>query len=520
MLDINLKKQLEAYLANLTRPIELHLSADDSSKGIELANLANEITILSNKITLHRVENDRRQLLTIVNPENNSQISFAGIPMGHEFTSLVLALLHSGGHPIKLDADVIDQIRTLEGSFKFETFISLSCQNCPDVVQAINIMAAINPNITNVMIDGALYQDEVNARNIMAVPSVYLNGEVFSQGRISLKDILARIDTDSVKKQADKISAKEEFDVLVVGGGPAGASAAIYAARKGLRTGIVADKFGGQVSETVGIENFISVKATEGPKLVANLEEHVKDYDVDIMDGQRASRLINGRNFQLELESGAQLSSKTVLIATGARWREMNVPGEQEYRGKGVAYCPHCDGPLFKGKRVAVIGGGNSGIEAAIDLAGIVEHVTVLEFDSKLRADEVLQTKANSMGNIDIITQAQTTEVVGDGARVQGLNYTNRATGETHHIELAGIFVQIGLVPNTEWIKDGILMNSRGEIVVDNKGQTSIPGVFAAGDVTDSAYKQIIIAMGSGANASLGAFDYMIRLEEPLVDAA
>ncbi len=520
MLDINIKKQLETYLANLTRPIELHLSADDSNKGKELANLANEITALSDKITLQRVESDRPQLLTIVNPDNNSQISFAGIPMGHKFTSLVLALLHTGGHPIKLDAEVIEQVRRLEGSFKFETFISLSCQNCPDVVQAINMMAAINPNITNVMIDGALYQDEVNARNIMAVPSVYLNGEVFSQGRISLKDILTRIDTGSAQKQADKISAKEEFDVLIVGGGPAGASAAIYAARKGLKTGIIADKFGGQVSETVGIENFISVKATEGPKLVANLEEHVKEYDVDIMDGQRASRLVKGRNFQLELESGALLTSKTVLIATGARWREMNVPGEQEYRGKGVAYCPHCDGPLFKGKRVAVIGGGNSGIEAAIDLAGIVEHVTVLEFDTKLRADEVLQAKANSMGNINIITQAQTTEVIGDGTRVQGLNYKNRATGETHYVELAGIFVQIGLVPNTEWLKDDVLVNNRGEIIVDNKGQTSIPAAFAAGDVTDSAFKQIIIAMGSGANASLGAFDYMIRLEEPLEDAA
>ncbi len=368
------------------------------------------------------------------------------------------------------------------------------------------MMAAINPNITNVMIDGSLFQTEVFERDILAVPSVYLNGKVFAQGRISLTEILNKLDTGAAARQAEVIAEKEAFDVLVVGGGPAGASAAIYAARKGLRTGIVADKFGGQVAETVGIENFISVKATEGPKLVANLEAHVHEYDVDIMDNQRALSLKSGELFELELENGAKLRSKTVLLATGARWREMNVPGEQEYRGKGVAYCPHCDGPLFKGKSVAVIGGGNSGIEAAIDLANIVEHVTVLEFDTNLRADEVLQRKAASMGNIKIITQAMTTEVVGDGKRVNGLNYTDRATGESHHLELAGIFVQIGLVPNSEWLKETISLTERGEIIVDGKGETSLPGAFAAGDVTNSAYKQIIIAMGSGATASLGAF--------------
>ncbi|MEI8613426.1 alkyl hydroperoxide reductase subunit F [Shewanella sp. PP-He15 brown] len=511
MLDANLKNQLQTYLQNLKRPVELVVSADESKKSQELKSLAQDIVSLSSLVSLKETQGERTLAMTVINPQLNTQISFAGLPMGHEFTSLVLALLHTGGHPIKLSDDIIEQIRNLPGKYAFETYVSLTCQNCPDVVQALNMMAAINPNITNVMIDGALFQDEVASRNIMAVPSVYLNGEVFAAGRISIGEILNKLDTNAASRKADEINEKAPFEVLVVGGGPAGAAAAIYAARKGLRTGIVADKFGGQVAETVGIENFISVKATEGPKLVANLEAHVRDYEVDIMDNQKAVSLSTDGLLELELASGAKLRSRTVLLATGARWREMNVPGEKEYRGKGVAYCPHCDGPLFKGKRVAVIGGGNSGIEAAIDLANIVEHVTVLEFDKTLRADDVLQRKAASMGNIKIITQAMTTEVTGDGTRVNGLNYTDRATGESHHVALAGIFVQIGLVPNTEWLKGVVELTPRGEIIVDARGQTSIPGVFAAGDVTDTPFKQIIIAMGSGASASLGAFDYLIR---------
>ncbi|MCS6152191.1 alkyl hydroperoxide reductase subunit F [Shewanella baltica] len=511
MLDANLKNQLQTYLQNLKRPVELVVSADESKKSQELKSLANDIVSLSSLVSLKETQGERTPAMTVINPGSNTQISFAGLPMGHEFTSLVLALLHTGGHSIKLSDEIIEQIRNLPGKYAFETYVSLTCQNCPDVVQALNMMAAINPNITNVMIDGALFQDEVASRNIMAVPSVYLNGEVFAAGRISIGEILNKLDTNAASRKADEINEKAPFEVLVVGGGPAGAAAAIYAARKGLRTGIVADKFGGQVAETVGIENFISVKATEGPKLVANLEAHVRDYEVDIMDNQKAVKLASDGLFELELASGAKLRSRTVLLATGARWREMNVPGEKEYRGKGVAYCPHCDGPLFKGKRVAVIGGGNSGIEAAIDLANIVEHVTVLEFDKTLRADDVLQRKAASMGNIKIITQAMTTEVTGDGTRVNGLNYTDRATGESHHVALAGIFVQIGLVPNTEWLKGVVELTPRGEIIVDARGQTSIPGVFAAGDVTDTPFKQIIIAMGSGASASLGAFDYLIR---------
>ncbi|QDE29940.1 alkyl hydroperoxide reductase subunit F [Shewanella polaris] len=514
MLDANVKNQLKTYLQNLKRPVELVVSADDSNKGKELTSLAQDIVDSSDLVSVTYQQDQRTPSMSVINPQAATNITFAGLPMGHEFTSLVLALLHSGGHPIKLDADIIEQIRQLPGEFHFETYISLSCQTCPEVIQALNMMAAINPNITNVMIDGALFQQEVSDRNIMSVPSVFLNGEAFSVGAISVVEVLNKLDKNAAGRQAEQLNQKSVFDMLVVGGGPAGAAAAIYSARKGLNTGIVADKFGGQVAETVGIENFISVSKTEGPKLVANLEAHVNDYDVDIMQNQRALSLAKNGLFDVTLESGATLSSKTIVLATGARWREMNVPGEQEYRGKGVAYCPHCDGPLFKGKRVAVIGGGNSGIEAAIDLANIVEHVTVLEFDSKLRADEVLQRKAKSMGNITIITQAMTTEVQGDGTRVTSLTYTDRATGDNHKVELAGIFVQIGLVPNTEWLKGVVDMTPRGEIIVDERGQTSIPGVFAAGDVTNTPFKQIIIAMGSGATASLGAFDYLIRHSE------
>lgn len=520
MLDTNVKNQLKTYLQNLKHPVELVVSTDDSKKSAELKSLVQDIVDSSALVSSIEAKGLRTPSMTVINPELATSITFAGLPMGHEFTSLVLALLHSGGHPIKLDADTIEQIRSLPGEYHFETYVSLSCQTCPEVIQALNMMAAINPNITNVMIDGALFQQEVEQRNILSVPSVYLNGESFSVGAISVVEVLNKLDKNAGSRKAEQLNQKSAFDVLVVGGGPAGASAAIYAARKGLITGIVAEKFGGQVAETVGIENFISVSKTEGPKLVANLENHVKDYDVDVMENQKVVKLASNGLFDVELANGASLQSKTVLLATGARWREMNVPGEKEYRGKGVAYCPHCDGPLFKGKRVAVIGGGNSGIEAAIDLANIVEHVTVLEFDSILRADEVLQRKAKSMGNITIITQAQTTKVNGDGSRVTGLTYTNRQTGESHEVTLAGIFVQIGLVPNTEWLKGIVDLTPRGEIIVDARGQTSIPGVFAAGDVTNTPYKQIIIAMGSGATASLGAFDYLIRHSDIDIDTA
>lgn len=513
MLDATLKTQLQAYLTKVTRPVEIVASLDDGENSRQMRELLQEIASLSTQVTL--VERDdgaeRKPSFRITRPGENIGIRFAAIPLGHEFTSLVLALLQVGGHPPKVSDEVLEQIRKLEGDFNFVTYISLSCQNCPEVVQSLNLMALINPKIRHETVDGSLFQDEVTLLQIMAVPTVMLNGQEFGQGRMELEQILAKVDVGAESRAAAKIAAKEAFDVLVVGGGPAGAAAAVYAARKGIRTGVVTERFGGQVLDTLAIENFISVKETEGPRLAAALEEHVKQYDVDIINLQRAEALVPGDLIEIKLASGASLKSKTVILSTGARWRDMNVPGETEYRTKGVTYCPHCDGPLFKGKAVAVIGGGNSGVEAAIDLAGVVSHVTLLEFDSKLRADAVLVRKLESLPNVKIIVSAQTTEVNGDGQKVTGLTYKDRVSGEMHQVALAGIFVQIGLLPNTQWLKGTVELSPRGEIIVDDHGRTSVPGVFAAGDVTTVPYKQIIIAMGEGAKASLSAFDHLIR---------
>jgi len=526
MLDANLKQQLQAYLTRLTQPVEIVATLDDSAPAQEMRALLEDVASLSSLITL-----ERREAVTGGEPAVRAPsfsvnrvgaemgIRFAGIPMGHEFTSLVLALLQAGGHPPKVEAATIEQIEALDGDYEFETYISLSCQNCPEVVQALNLMAVLNPRVRSTMIDGALFQAEVEARQIMAVPSVYLNGQPFAQGRMTVEEILARLDTGAATRQAEKLKDKAPFDVLVVGGGPAGASAAIYAARKGIRTAVVADRFGGQVLDTMAIENFISVQETEGPKLAAALENHVRSYDVDVMNLQRAEGLLPADQdglLTVRLASGVALRSRAVILSTGARWREMNVPGEREYRGRGVAYCPHCDGPLFKGKRVAVIGGGNSGAEAAIDLAGIVAHVTLIEFDGRLRADEVLQRKLRSLPNVRVVVSAQTTEVHGAGGKVNALSYKDRGTGEIHRLDLEGVFVQIGLLPNTEWLKGTVALSPRGEIEVDASGKTSLPGVFAAGDATTVPYKQIIIAMGEGSKAALAAFDHLIRSSAPI----
>jgi len=521
MLDASLKQQLQGYLARMTQPIEIVATLDGSDAASEMLALLEDVASLSDLITLRQRDADdsvRAPSFTVSRVDSDMGIRFAGIPMGHEFTSLVLALLQAGGHPPKADAAVIEQIKALDADLDFEVFISLSCQNCPDVVQALNLMAVLNPRVRATMIDGALFPSEVEGKQIMAVPTVHLNGQPFGQGRMSVEDILGRLDTNVGARQAAKINGKAPFDMLIVGGGPAGASAAIYGARKGIRTGIVTERFGGQVLDTMGIENFISVTETEGPKLAAQLENHVKTYDVDIMNPQRAEGLLPADKdglLTVKLASGATLRSRSVILSTGARWREMNVPGEREYRGRGVAYCPHCDGPLFKGKRVAVIGGGNSGVEAAIDLAGIVGHVTLIEFDGQLRADDVLQRKLRSLPNVRVIVSAQTTEVHGAGGKVNALSYRNRLTNETHRVELEGVFVQIGLLPNTEWLKGTIALSPRGEIEVDARGQTSLPGVFAAGDATTVPYKQIIIAMGEGSKAALGAFDHLIRASAP-----
>jgi NADH-dependent peroxiredoxin subunit F len=507
LLDADIKAQLSQYLQMMEGDILLKVSAGTDDVSRDMLLLVDELATMSPNIKVEKTELERTPSFSVNRIGEDTGVTFAGIPLGHEFTSLVLALLQVSGRAPKVDQKVIDQIKAIKGEYHFESYISLTCHNCPDVVQALNIMSVLNPGISHTMIDGAAFKQEVESKNIMAVPTVFLNGESFGSGRMTVEEILAKMGTGS---DAADFADKEPFDVLVVGGGPAGASAAIYAARKGIRTGIVAERFGGQVMDTMGIENFIGTKYTEGPKVAASLEEHVKEYDIDVMNLQRAKRLEKKDMVEIELENGAVLKSKTVILSTGARWRNVGVPGEAEFKNKGVAYCPHCDGPLFEGKRVAVIGGGNSGIEAAIDLAGIVKHVTVLEFAAELKADAVLQERLYSLPNVTVIKNAQTKEITGTD-KVNGISYIDRETEEVHHIELEGIFVQIGLVPNTDWLGEGMERTRMGEIVVDKHGATSIPGVFAAGDCTDSAYKQIIISMGSGATAALGAFDYLIR---------
>ncbi|MCU5514173.1 alkyl hydroperoxide reductase subunit F [Bacillus wiedmannii] len=506
ILDADIKTQLSQYLQLMENDILLKVSAGDDDVSKDMLALVDELATMSSKITVEKVELERTPSFSVNRPGEDTGVVFAGIPLGHEFTSLVLALLQVSGRAPKVEQKLIDQIKNIQGEYHFESYISLSCHNCPDVVQALNVMSVLNSGITHTMIDGAAFKEEVESKDIMAVPTVFLNGESFGSGRMTLEEILAKMGNGP---DASELSDKDPYDVLVVGGGPAGASAAIYAARKGIRTGIVAERFGGQVMDTMGIENFISVKRTEGPKLVASLEEHVKEYNIDVMNLQRAKRLEKKELIEVELENGAILKSKSVIVSTGARWRNVGVPGEAEFKNKGVAYCPHCDGPLFIGKDVAVIGGGNSGIEAAIDLAGIVKHVTVLEFMPELKADAVLQERLNSLPNVTVLKNVQTKEITGTD-KVNGISYIDRETEEVHHVELQGVFVQIGLVPNTDWLGETV-ERARGEIVTDKHGATNVPGVFAAGDCTNNPYKQIIISMGSGANAALGAFDYLIR---------
>lgn len=506
MLDTDIKGQLAQYLELLEGDVLLKVSAGSDNVSRDMLELVEELASMSSKIKIEKTVLQRTPSFSVNRIGEDTGVTFAGIPLGHEFTSLVLALLQVSGRAPKVDKKVIDQVKAIKGDYHFESYISLTCHNCPDVVQALNLMSILNPGITHTMIDGAAFKEEVESKNIMAVPTVFLNGESFGSGRMTLEEMLAKIGSTP---DASELANKEPFDMLVVGGGPAGASAAIYAARKGIRTGIVAERFGGQIMDTMGIENFISMKYTEGPKLAATLEEHVKEYDIDIMNLQRAKRLEKKELIEIELENGAVLKSKAVILSTGARWRNVGVPGEAEFKNKGVAYCPHCDGPLFAGKHVAVIGGGNSGIEAAIDLAGIVKHVTVLEYLPELKADSVLQERLYSLPNVTVIKNVQTKEITGTD-KVNGITYVDRDTEETSHIELQGVFVQIGLVPNTDWLGETI-ERERGEIVVDKRGATNLPGVFAAGDCTNSAYKQIIISMGSGATAALGAFDYLIR---------
>ncbi|MFP3356521.1 alkyl hydroperoxide reductase subunit F [Planococcus sp. SIMBA_143] len=513
ILDAQIKSQLEQYLQLLEGDVLLQVSAGSDKVSTDMIDLVEELSAMSPRIQMERTKLERTPSFSVTRPGEEIGITFAGIPLGHEFTSLVLALLQVSGRAPKADEKTMEQIKALEGTYHFESYISLSCQNCPEVVQSLNLMSVLNPNITHTMIDGAAFKEEVESKDIMAVPTVFLNGESFASGRMSLEELLAKLGS---APDASEFEGKDPFDVLVVGGGPAGASAAIYAARKGIRTGIVAERFGGQVMDTLSIENFVSVKHTEGPKFAASLEEHVKEYDIELMNLQRAKRLEKKELFELELENGAVVKGKTVILSTGARWRNIGVPGEEEFKNKGVAYCPHCDGPLFAGKDVAVIGGGNSGVEAAIDLAGITNHVTVLEYNAELKADSVLQDRLKSLPNVTVLTNARTQEITGTD-KVNGLSYIDLQTSEEKHVELSGVFVQIGLVPNTDWLGDFVERTAHGEIVIDQRGATNMPGVFAAGDCTNIPYKQIIISMGSGATASLSAFDHLIRSDIPVL---
>ena len=514
MLEAELKQQLAGYLDRLVQPVEVTAFVDEGSESRELLALLADVASCSPRVTVRetRGSTERVPSFAISAPGDAPRVRFAGLPLGHEFTSLVLALLQVGRHPPKVDEAVLDQIRALDDELYFETWISLSCQNCPDVVQALNLMAVVNPRIRHTMIDGALFEQEVAAKNIRSVPAVFLNGEAFGQGRMELEQILAKLDKGSEKRAAAQMAQQAPFDMLIVGGGPAGAAAAVYAARKGIRVGVAAERFGGQVLDTLGIENLVAVQHTEGPQLAAALEHNVRANGVTLMNLQRAEQLLPGEGLtRVRFANGATLAGKSVILSTGARWREIGVPGEAQYRNRGVAYCPHCDGPLFKGRDVAVVGGGNSGVEAAIDLAGIVKQVTLIEFDSRLRADAVLVDRLRSLPNVRIVTSAATTEILGDGRQVTGLVYRERTSGESQTVALEGVFVQIGLMPNTDWLRDTVALSPRGEIEIDDRGATSVPGVFAAGDCTTEPFKQIVTAMGAGSTAALSAFEHMIR---------
>lgn len=506
ILDSNLTQQIKTYTDLLEQDIVFEISTDDTESSNKILSFVEAVASLSPKLSVKKTTLNRTPSFNIKNEATGRFTSFAALPLGHELSSFVLSLLQVSGRQPKIEETLIKRIQSINTKLDFTSYISLSCHICPDVVQALNIMAVLNENITHTMVDGGIFQDEIKALDIMAVPTVYANGEVFANGRITLEEIVEQIlGAEELSLDANKI-----YDQLVVGGGPAGSSAAIYSARKGLSVIMITDRLGGQVLETMSIENLISVPYTEGPKLANALELHMNEYPIEIIKSKTVTSIAQNETFEVTLDDGNIIKAKTIVLATGARWRNVNVPGEKEFKNKGVAYCPHCDGPIFANKHVAVIGGGNSGIEAAIDLANITSHVTVVEFLEELKADKVLQEKLHSLDNVTVITSAQTTEITGESS-VNGLSYKDRSSDVNHHIDLDGVFVQIGLVPNTEFLGSEFEKTKMGELVVDSSGMTNIPGIFAAGDCTDSKYKQIIISMGSGATAALGAFDYLIR---------
>lgn len=515
MLENNLKQQLAQYLDMLKTEVTIGLSVNNDDNSEKVRGFVEDVASLSDKITIEEKELEYTPSFELKGDFEHGRIIFAGVPLGHEFASFALALLQVGGVEPKVDEGTKKRIKSIEDTQNLETIVSLSCHNCPEVVQSFNIMAVLNPNINHTMIEGSMFQDVAESRDVLAVPAIFKEGEFLEGGKQTMDSLLKLIGS---KKTSDDFADKAAYDVLIIGGGPAAATASIYSARKGISTGLVASEFGGQVVETLGIENIPGFKYTEGPDFMANMNEQVTALGVDVMTGALASDVREAENssndlrlVEVELDNDAVLKARTVVIATGARWRLIGIPGETEFRNKGVAYCTHCDGPLFKGKPVAVIGGGNSGIEAAIDLAGMVDHVTVLEFLPELKADQVLQDKLNSLDNVTVIKNAQTTGLYGD-SKLERLEYTDRETNEEHSIDVAGCFIQVGLVPNTEWLEDTkVNLTDRGEIEVNPDGSTSLEGVYAAGDATTSLFKQIVIAAGSGATAALGAFNYLMR---------
>ena len=514
MLENNLKQQLAQYLDLLKTEVTIGLSVTNDDKSEKVKEFVTEVAELSDKIKVEEKDLEYKPSFEVKGAFDHGKIVFAGVPLGHEFASFALAMLQAGGVAPKVDESTKKIIESMEGA-DFETIVSLSCHNCPEVVQALNIMAILNPNINHTMIEGSMFQDIADSRDVLAVPAIFKNGEFFEGGKQTMDTLLDKL---AGGKSADDFADKAAFDVLIIGGGPAAATAAVYAARKGVSTGLVASEFGGQVVETLGIENIPGFKYTEGPSFMGQMEDQVKALGVDIMTGALAENIKESENsaqdlrlIEVELDNGAKLEARSVIIATGARWRLLGIPGETEFRNKGVAYCTHCDGPLFKGKKVAVIGGGNSGIEAAIDLAAMVEHVTVIEFLPELKADQVLQDKLFSLDNVEVVKNAQTTGLYGEN-KLQRLEYTDRETNEEHTIDVEGCFIQVGLVPNTDWLKESdVDLTDRGEIIVNPDGSTSLESVYAAGDATNSLFKQIVIAAGSGATAALGAFNYLMR---------
>jgi alkyl hydroperoxide reductase subunit F len=510
MLDNNLIEQLKTVFGKLENNVELVYKRSAHSSQNELIEMLTDVASTSDKITLSQIDEvaDYPQFFLKYNNIPNG-VQFFGIPNGHEFSSLIIAILNSDGKGKIPDESILNRIKNLKGSISLRTIISLTCENCPDVVQSLNLMAIINPNFKHTMVDGAFIQDEITKLGIQGVPSVMNNDKLLSSGKISFIDLLGKLEAEFGSEA--NVSAESLdlgiYDVVVIGGGPAGASSAIYSARKGLKTAIIAERMGGQVQDTKGIENLISVKYTEGPELAAKLGAHMDEYAIKKLEHRRVKNIENDELKTINLESGEFLKTKSIIVATGAKWRELGIPGEKEYIGRGVAFCPHCDGPYYKGKKVAVVGGGNSGVEAAIDLAGIVREVVLFEYMDTLKADKVLVDKLKSLPNVSIITSAKTDQIIGDGQKVNAIEYIDRNSNERMKLDLDGIFIQIGLLPNSNFIKDIVEVTKFGEIVIDNKGRTSEKGIYAAGDVTTVPYKQIIISMGEGAKAALAAFE-------------